>query len=164
MTVQPRMTRRQLIAAGAGLALTLAAPGRLLAGESTKIQVFKTPTCGCCGMWVDHLVESGFEVEVHDNPDLSAIKQMAGVPDHLRACHTAKIGEYTIEGHIPADAIKKLLAKRPKIKGLAVPGMPAGSPGMPSSTPERYDVIAFGGEEDQVFMRFIETDPQPLTD
>ncbi len=84
---------------------------------------------------------------------------MAGVPDHLLACHTGIIESYVIEGHVPAAAIKKLLAERPAVQGLAVPGMPAGSPGMPSPTPERYDVIAFGAGRDRVFMSFIETDP-----
>jgi hypothetical protein len=84
---------------------------------------------------------------------------MAGVPDHLLSCHTGIVEGYTVEGHVPAAAIDKLLAERPSIKGLAVPGMPAGSPGMPSPEPERYDVIAFGDSKDRVFMNFIETDP-----
>jgi hypothetical protein len=159
MIAQPKPTRRQLMIAGAGTALTLSLPSHLAAAKAPKIQVFKTPTCGCCKMWVDHLEASGFEVEAEDLADLDAIKQMAGVPDHLLACHTGMVEGYAIEGHIPAEAIKKLLAERPKIDGLAVPGMPAGSPGMPSPTPERYDVIAFGGDQDQVFMSFVETDP-----
>jgi hypothetical protein len=130
------------------------------AGDEPVIQVFKSPTCGCCSMWVDHLIESGFKVEAKDVDDLNAVKQMAGVPGHLQACHTAIVDGYTIEGHIPADAIKKLLAERPAIKGLAVPGMPAGSPGMPSPTPEPYDVVAFGEAGEQRFMSFIETDAQ----
>ena len=159
MIAQPKPTRRQIMIAGAGTALTLSLPSQLAAATAPKIQVFKTPTCGCCQMWVDHLAANGFEVEAEDLADLDAIKQMAGVPDHLLACHTGMVEGYTIEGHVPAEAIKKLLAERPKIKGLAVPGMPAGSPGMPSPIPERYDVIAFGGGQDQVFMSFVETDP-----
>jgi hypothetical protein len=131
-----------------------------LAGDEPIIQVFKSPTCGCCSMWVDHLAGSGFKVEAKDVADLHAIKQMAGVPGHLQACHTAIVDGYTIEGHIPATAIKKLLAERPAVKGLAVPGMPAGSPGMPSPTPEPYDVVAFGEAGEQRFMTFIEIDPQ----
>ena len=131
-----------------------------LAGDEPVIRVFKSPTCGCCSMWVDHLAESGFKVETKDVADLDAVKRIAGVPGHLQACHTAVVDGYTIEGHIPAGAIKKLLAERPAIKGLAVPGMPAGSPGMPSQTPEPYDVIAFGEADEKRFMTFIETDPQ----
>ena len=131
-----------------------------LAGDLPTIQVFKSPTCGCCSMWIDHLTENGFEVEAQDVADLDTVKQMAGVPSHLQACHTAVIDGYAIEGHIPASAIKKLLAERPTIQGLAVPGMPAGSPGMPSQSPEPYDVIAFGETGDQRFMSFIETNPR----
>ncbi|MGI9508791.1 MAG: DUF411 domain-containing protein, partial [Geminicoccaceae bacterium] len=128
-----RTDRRLFLGVSVRLAL---APWRVaIADEMPKIQVFKSPTCGCCKMWVDHLAASGFDVEAEDVADLEPIKQMAGVPDHLMACHTGMIEGYTIEGHIPATAIKKLLAERPAIKGLAVPGMPAGSPGMPSSTP-----------------------------
>ena len=159
MTMPSKSTRRQLMIAGAGTALMLNLPRHLAAATAPKIKVFKTPTCGCCKMWVDHLAANGFEVEAEDVSDLDAIKQMAGVPDHLRACHTGLVEGYTIEGHIPAEAVMKLLAERPKVKGLAAPGMPAGSPGMPSPMPERYDVIAFGTDHEQVFMSFVETDP-----
>ena len=159
MIAQAKPTRRQLMFTGAGFALTLGLPGQLAAATAAKIQVFKTPTCGCCKMWVEHLATNGFEVEAEDLDDLDTVKQMADVPDHLLSCHTGLIEGYTIEGHIPAAAIQKLLTERPKIRGLAVPGMPAGSPGMPSPSPERYDVIAFGGEADQVFASFIETNP-----
>ncbi len=152
-------TRRRLMAAGASAALTIGLPWQLLAAAKPRIQVYKTPTCGCCKMWVEHLTANGFEVDAEDVGNLDAIKQMAGVPNHLLACHTGMIEGYTIEGHTPAAAIMKLLAERPEIQGLAVPGMPAGSPGMPSPTPERYDVIAFGRAEDRVFMSFVETDP-----
>jgi hypothetical protein len=159
MNTETAPTRRQLMIAGAGAALTLSLPLELAAASPSKIQVFKTPTCGCCKMWVEHLTASGFEVEAEDLAELDAVKQMAGVPDHLLSCHTGIVEGYTVEGHVPAAAIDKLLAERPSIKGLAVPGMPAGSPGMPSPEPERYDVIAFGDSKDRVFMNFIETDP-----
>ena len=145
---------------GLSLSVVLTPLTTVAAGDRPTIQVYKSPTCGCCSMWVDHLVESGFEVKAKDIDDLDAVKQMAGVPSHLRACHTAVVDGYTIEGHIPATAIDKLLAERPAVKGLAVPGMPAGSPGMPSPTPERYDVIAFGEGEEHVFMSFVEADPR----
>ncbi len=157
MNRKPTMSRRLLLGGAASLAVLPRFSAR--AADKPAIQVFKTPTCGCCKMWVDHLAANGFAVDAKDVLDLSSIKQMAGVPGHLLACHTGMIEGYIIEGHIPASAIKKLLAERPAIKGLAVPGMPAGSPGMPSPIPERYDVIAFGGGQDQIFMSFVETDP-----
>ena len=158
MTTLTTLDRRLFLTICAGVA---AAPlHTTLADDLPTIQVFKSPTCGCCSMWIDHLTENGFKVEAKDVADLDTVKQMAGVPSHLRACHTAVIDGYTIEGHIPASAIKKLLAERPAIQGLAVPGMPAGSPGMPSPAPEPYDVIAFGETADQRFMSFIETDPR----
>ncbi len=150
-----KLDRRAFLAASAGMTLT---PHLTLADDMPTIQVFKSPTCGCCSKWVDHLTQNGFRVEAQDVADLDAVKQRAGVPSHLRACHTAVIDGYTIEGHIPATAIKKLLDERPNVKGLAVPGMPAGSPGMPSPTPEPYDVVTFGAGGDQKFMSFIETD------
>ena len=153
-----RIVHRVFLSIAAGVLVM--PPCLALADDVPIVQVFKSPTCGCCSMWGDHLAESGFEVEVEDVADLDSIKQLAGVPDHLRACHTAVADGYTIEGHVPATAIRKLLAERPSIKGLAVPGMPAGSPGMPSPTPEPYDVIAFGKGNDQRFMTFIGTDPK----
>lgn len=158
MNESRKIGRRVFLGLSASLVLM---PSTLVEAEDMPtIQVFKSPTCGCCGMWVEHLEASGFRVKTEDVADLSPIKTMAGVPSHLMACHTGMIDGYTIEGHIPADAIRKLLAERPAIKGLAVPGMPAGSPGMPSPTPEPYDVIAFGDREDRVFMSFIETEPK----
>ena len=153
-----RTDRRLFLSVSIGLALT---PWRItVADDMPKIQVFKSAACGCCKMWVDHLVASGFDVEAEDVANLDSVKQMASVPNHLMACHTGIVEGYTIEGHIPATAIKKLLAERPAIQGLAGPGMPAGSPGMPSSAPERYDVVAFGDDEERVFMSFVETDPK----
>ncbi len=159
MPVTPATDRRRLLMAAAGIALVGAAPRSLMAAAGSPIKVYKTPTCGCCKMWVDHLSTSGFDVSAEDLADLDAIKQMAGVPDHLISCHTGLTEGYTIEGHVPAAAIQKLLAERPDVRGLAVPGMPAGSPGMPSPNPERYDVFAFGNDQDRIFMSFVETDP-----
>ena len=158
MMTLKRVDRRGFLAFSAAFA---AAPLGFARGDDLPvIQVFKSPTCGCCSMWVDHLTDSGFRVEAKNVADLDAFKKMAGVPGHLQACHTAVVDGYTIEGHIPADAIKRLLGERPAIRGLAVPGMPAGSPGMPSLMPEPYDVIAFSEAGEERFMRFIETDPQ----
>jgi len=116
--------------------------------DPTTIQVYKTPTCGCCSKWIDHLREAGFEVEATDLPDLTAFKAMNGVPNDLTSCHTAVVGGYLIEGHVPASDITKLLKERPKIAGLTVPGMPMGSPGMEHPDPNRheaFEVLAFGG-------------------
>jgi hypothetical protein len=140
------------VAVTAGTAWTVAA-------EET-IEVWKSPTCGCCNGWVDHLRENGLEVVTNDVGDLSLIKRMAGVPDHLQSCHTAKVGGYVIEGHVPASAVERLLEERPGVAGLAVPGMPAGSPGMPSPTPERYQVLTFGDGEPEAFATFVGPDEE----
>lgn len=109
-----------------------------------KAIVFRTPTCGCCIKWVDHLKKNGFEVEVINKRNLTSIKKVYGVPGHLKSCHTAKIGRYTIEGHVPAKDILNLLKKNLDIKGLAVEGMPLGSPGMEYQNKlDPYDVISF---------------------
>jgi len=107
--------------------------------------VYKTPTCGCCRKWVEHLEKSGYKVTAHDVADVGPYKKRYGVPDSLGSCHTAIVTSgYIVEGHVPADVIDKLVAQAPKdIIGLAVPGMPAGSPGMEVGTKEKYDVIAF---------------------
>ena len=109
-----------------------------------KAVVYKTLTCGCCQKWVDHLKKNGFEVEVINKRNLQSIKKGNGVPSHLTSCHTAKIGRYTIEGHVPAQDIIKLLKQGLDIKGLAVGGMPVGSPGMEYKDRfDPYDVVSF---------------------
>ena len=100
------------------------------AASAATIHVMKTPWCGCCTLWVDHLRAAGFEVRVTEAEDLTPTARRLGVPDALRSCHTATIEGYAIEGHVPAADIRRLLAERPAAAGLAVPGMPAGSPGM----------------------------------
>jgi hypothetical protein len=110
------------------------------------LSVFKTPTCGCCAKWVDHMRANGFDAKVQDLNDLSAIKAKLGVPPQLGSCHTAQVGRYVIEGHIPAAAVKRLLKERPStVVGLAVPGMPLGSPGMemPGGQTQPYLILAF---------------------
>lgn len=98
--------------------------------KAAGIRIYKSPYCGCCGAWVEHVKASGFDALVTDIEDVSPIKQRLGVPDELRSCHTAEIGGYFIEGHVPAEDIRKLLRERPKARGIAVPGMPLGAPGM----------------------------------
>ena len=107
--------------------------------------VYKTPTCGCCKAWVEHMEENGFEVDVRDMSaaELQAKKNEHGVPAALTSCHTALIGRYVFEGHVPAGDIRKVLYEQPAIAGLGVPGMPMGSPGMEGPYREAYDVFAF---------------------
>jgi len=107
------------------------------------VQVYKSATCGCCSKWVDHLRAAGFAVEATNVPDVNLYKQEHGVPPQLASCHTALVDGYVIEGHVPADDVIKLLRERPEIIGLAVPGMPMGSPGMESSQPQYFETIAF---------------------
>src|SRR3954463_3825556 len=138
-------TRRSFLQAAAASATGLLALPSLLKANAagTPITVYKTPTCGCCKAWVEHLQKNRLTPTTHDLNDLSETKDTLGVPDALRSCHTAVIGRYVIEGHVPADLIKKVVAEKPaNILGLAVPGMPVGSPGM--EVPGRkdpYDVI-----------------------
>lgn len=111
------------------------------------IQVYKTPTCGCCGKWVDHLRRSGFTVEVEDVSSTRVYQDEAGMPRELRSCHTAIADGYFIEGHVPADVIEMFFAERPDgMRGIAVPGMPMGSPGMEAPNPEVYDIVAVDAE------------------
>jgi hypothetical protein len=155
------MTRTLKVLPLAALALLAGVAASPLAwAESPTIQVYKTPTCGCCQGWVEHLQAEGFKVAVQDLDDLALVKRMAGVPERLEACHTAMVDGYTIEGHVPAVAIERLLAERPEIDGLAAPGMPQGSPGMPSPSPERYDVMAFDEQGAYVFGTFVGADEQ----
>lgn len=116
------------------------------AGEGGVVIVYKSPTCGCCGKWVEHLRASGFPVEAHDLADVTPVKTERGVPERLRSCHTALVSGYVIEGHVPADVIRRLLEERLDVLGLAVPGMPVGSPGMEGPNPQPYEVLAFGGD------------------
>jgi hypothetical protein len=109
----------------------------------TPIEIWKTPTCGCCKLWVDHMRAAGFRPTVHDLNDVSPIKRKRGVPSSLESCHTAVVGGYTVEGHVPADVVRQALKQRPKIAGLAVPGMPMGSPGMEGPRKDPYNVVAF---------------------
>ena len=107
------------------------------------VQVYKQSTCGCCNKWIQHLKVTGFEVKATDVVRLEPIKEEHRVPPVLRTCHTAIVDGYVIEGHVPADLIQKLLMERPKIAGIGVAGMPAGSPGMESANPVSYEVLSF---------------------
>jgi hypothetical protein len=132
----------------------------LAAEELPKLTITKDPNCGCSG-WVEHIKAAGFPVEIVETGEMNRVKARLGVLRHLAACHTAEVEAYVIEGHVPANAIRRLLAERPQIKGLAVPGMPVGSPGMEveGTSPETYDVIAFGLTGETRFARFKGADP-----
>lgn len=120
--------------------------------HAQEITVYKTPTCGCCTKWVEHLEQYGFEATVVSLNDLSPVKSRLGVPNGLRSCHTAETGGYVIEGHVPAADIARVLEERPDASGLAVPGMPVGSPGMEhGERKDPYDVILFEGDERKVY-------------
>jgi hypothetical protein len=133
---------------GAAAALVTQA-GRALAWPAItpiRLTVYKSPTCGCCRLWLTHArsVLGGYDIRTHDVDDLTEIKERLGVPAALQSCHTAISGPYVFEGHVPADLIKRFLAERPKALGLAVPGMPVGSPGMEVGThKDPYDVLLF---------------------
>lgn len=131
------------VAAVAAAALAAGALTRAPAPPPPTITVYKSPTCGCCTKWIAHLRSAGFTVVAHDTDDLNGVQQAFGVPFRLGSCHTAKVGNYVIEGHVPADLIQKLLAEKSPVAGLAVPGMVTGSPGMEGPGAEAYDVVAW---------------------
>lgn len=142
------LSRRAWLARS-GVALAALAVGRralaLPAEAPTPIAIYKSPDCTCCQKWVTHVAGAGFRPSVHDVADIDAVKDRLGVPAALRSCHTAQVGGYLVEGHVPAADIARLLRERPRgVKGLAVPGMPAGSPGMEmGGQRDHYTVVAF---------------------
>jgi hypothetical protein len=122
-----------------------------------SIMVFKTAGCGCCEGWIEHLRDAGFQVDARDVTNLASVKLDAGVPADLSSCHTALVDGYVVEGHVPADVVKKLLAERPEVAGISVPGMPVGSPGMEGPNPEAYTVEAF--TRDGAHRTYAQVDP-----
>ena len=123
----------------AAVTLAAAATGVLAAGE--VVTVYKSPSCGCCGAWVDYMRQNGFTVSVRDVDDVNAARRFTGMPQRYGSCHTATVGGYAVEGHVPAADVRRLLAERPKAVGIAVPAMPPGSPGMPSPKPVAFDTL-----------------------
>jgi hypothetical protein len=124
---------------------TLMAAGAGAQKSPVTVEVFKTPTCGCCAKWVEQVRQSGFATKAVDLPqaDVTAVKTKHNVPRALHTCHTALVAGYVIEGHVPVADIQRLLKQRPAVVGLAVPGMPIGSPGMEGPNPQPYDVLTF---------------------
>lgn len=129
--------------AGAAGAVALAGTTADASAEPPVVTVYKSPTCGCCSKWVDHLRAAGFTVEAVDVADLSEVKTLNGITRNLASCHTAIVDGYVVEGHVPATEVERLLEERPDVAGLAVPGMPIGSPGMEGPNPQNYEVLAF---------------------
>jgi hypothetical protein len=117
-----------------------------LTAAGPQVAVFKLRTCSCCAKWIEHLKANGFEVTVQEVDSTAEYETKYGVPQQLRSCHTAVVDGYTIEGHVPAQEIQRLLKERPNAKGLAVPGMPLGSPGMEAPKSQAYSVILFDSE------------------
>ena len=129
--------------------------------EQPQAVVYKSPYCGCCTKWVEHLEEHGFAVETVETSDMNAVKKRLGVPQGLASCHTAVVNEtYVIEGHVPAAEIRRLFESSADVKGLAVPGMPGGSPGMESAPADDYQVIAFDSEgNEEVYAEYRNAEP-----
>jgi hypothetical protein len=127
-------------------------PAKVAATTDKVLEVYKSPTCGCCGAWVEHMEANGYTANVHEQQNLQSIKEKAGILPGTGSCHTAFIDGYAIEGHVPASDVDRLLEERPEGKGLTVPGMPAGSPGMEmGDRKDAYDVLLFDDEGTEVF-------------
>ena len=140
-------SRRTFLGQTAGLTLALATGRRVwaLPAAPEPITVFKSRSCGCCAEWVDYLKGQGFAPVVHDEEKMDMVKDNLGVPSGVRSCHTAQVGKYLVEGHVPAEDIRRLLKEKPAVAGLAAPGMPASAPGMaqPGQPHRAYEVLAF---------------------
>lgn len=135
--------------------------GQIAYAEDPRVRVYKTPMCGCCTKWVEHLQAEGFAVEVADVDDLGQLKREKRVPAALSSCHTAIVDGYVVEGHVPAEDVRRLLRERPGVIGIAVPGMPEGSPGMEGPHPEAYEVLLFDAGGTTVFSRHGPAASQP---
>ena len=157
------ITRRSLMMGFAIAGIAVPGPAKATAATMT---INKDPNCGCCSGWVEHVQTAGFETRIIEMNDLGPVKSRLSIPAALSSCHTAEIDGYVIEGHVPASMISRLLAERPMAVGLAVPGMPVGSPGMevPGAQDETYNVILFGRSGQATYARFKgaqEIRPQP---
>lgn len=140
--------RRRLLLAGLGLGVAAALPARAAAGKPL-VEVWKDPNCGCCGDWVRHMEDNGFAVRLFDTGNDEARRRF-GMPARFASCHTARVGGYVLEGHVPAREVHRLLAEKPAALGIAVPGMPVGSPGM--------DGPAYGGRRDAYAVLLVRRD------
>ena len=144
---RPSMVLRLAVVPGVAVAaLAVTASPRAPSSAAPTVTVYKSASCGCCSKWIERLRKAGFTVEAFDTEDLAGVMTTMGVPGRLASCHTARVGNYVIEGHVPDDLIKQLLAEHPALAGLAVPGMAPGSPGMEGPGAQHYDVIAWDRE------------------
>ncbi len=114
--------------------------------DTTEMTVYKSPTCGCCGGYVSHMRRKGYTIEVVQQDDITDVKNRLGVPKSLESCHTSIIGNYVVEGHVPETVVERLMQEKPDIVGIALPGMPQGSPGMPGPQQEPFIIYAFDAE------------------
>ena len=138
--------RPSLILSAVLLGALVTVPTRAQApAAGPKMTVYKSPTCGCCAKWVEHMKQAGFDLTVNDVPNVGEIKAQHHVPADAQSCHTALVGGYVVEGHVPADVVKQLLKEKPAVAGIAVAGMPMGSPGMEGdgSSKQAYNVVSF---------------------
>ena len=152
-----KCTRRTFLSSSAAFAAVLltAAPSHLHASVTQQLKAYKSPWCGCCSEWVDHMRAAGFAVSVTDIEDLEPVKSQLGIAPDLQSCHTALIDNYVIEGHVPAYDVRRLLAEKPNAIGLAVPGMPVGSPGMEQGARrDPFEVVLFSKNERQTFSKY----------
>ena len=157
--------RRSLLLAAAAVPLARAMPA---SAAPAAVQVFRNPSCGCCGAWIEHLQAAGFNVSVREVEDLVPVRRQLGLPERYASCHTATVGGYVLEGHVPAADVKRLLASKPVALGLAVPGMPLGSPGMEAGGRQQaYDVLLVDRDgQARMFNRYAQAraqgeDPPP---
>jgi len=134
---------RALLLVALALSMPAAAAQDKPAAARPNLTVYKSPTCGCCGKWVEYMQANGFTAAVTNLPDVSPMKTKHGVPARLASCHTSLVGGYVIEGHVPVEDVRRLLKEKPAVVGLAAPGMPAGSPGMDVPNSPAYDVVSF---------------------
>ena len=151
------MLKRRVFIGQLAAVLTMSAFGAH-AEDAPLMKVYKSPTCGCCSKWVDHMRDAGFKVETSNVRDVGVYKREYGLPPELASCHTGIVEGYVVEGHVPADDVIRMLKEKPAIKGIAVPGMPIGSPGMEGPNAQPYRVLSFG--HDGTSGVFAEVDPR----
>ena len=144
---QSKLKSVRTLVASALLGLTTLGGISTAVAADDEVVMYKDPNCGCCGKWAEHMRSAGFAVKEVASARMELVKQEAGVPEALGSCHTAKVGGYVVEGHVPAADVRRMLAEKPAIRGLSAPGMPLGSPGMEGPYPaERYDVVSFDAQ------------------
>ena len=149
MNIPAQLKRKSLRTLVAGALLSLATLGSFSAAVAAddEVVMYKDPNCGCCGKWAEHMREHGFKVKEVATAQMGQVKGEAGVPQALGSCHTAKVGGYVVEGHVPAADVRRMLTEKPAIAGISAPGMPMGSPGMEGPYPaDRYDVVSFDAQ------------------